>query len=171
MTLFDVILLVILGAFVLYGIWFGLVHAIGSLVGGIAATIVAGFVYSVIGDWLATIFGNPVLMKVLSFLIIFFIVSKLFGFLFYFLEKGFGLITRLPFIHSIDRLLGGIIGFFEGILVIGLIMFIITKYPLNPTLTNMIAGAKLVPWFINSSVLLQLLLPQSIKNMQSRINY
>lgn len=171
MNLLDIIILILLAGFVLYGVWLGFVHELGSLIGAIFATIIAGYFYVQVGDWLTKIFGNPVLMKIIAFLIIFFIVSKLFGFLFYYISKLLNVVTHLPFIHAIDRLMGGVLGFFEGVLVIGLTLFILTKYPLNPSLTALLSGAKLVPWFIAVSSVLQGFLPDTIKELQPQVKY
>lgn len=171
MTLIDVILLVLLGAFVMYGLWFGLIHALGSLVGAVAGTFIAGVLHVSVGEFLSSFFGSPATMKIISFLIIFFVISKLTGFFFHYLSKVFDLVTHLPFIHSIDRLFGGIIGFFEGVLVIGLALFVISKYQLNPGLTAMLDNAKLIPWFINASALIQPFLPRAIKGLRSYMNY
>jgi len=169
MSLFDLILLLILGAFALSGLWFGFFHTLGSLVGLIVGTFVAGLFYQPISIFIAGIFGHPELVRIIVYLVIFIVVARLIGFGFFLLDKSFGIITKLPFIHSIDRLLGGILGFIEGVFVIGIALYILSQYTLSPTVTAMIEESSVAPWFIGVSFILQYLLPKALREAQTQL--
>ena len=47
MPIFDLVLLIVLGGFVLYGLWFGLIQSVGSLVGIALAAVIAGQWYTI----------------------------------------------------------------------------------------------------------------------------
>src|SRR3990167_2806177 len=102
-TLFDLFLLIFLGVFTLFGLWFGFFHALGALFGALLGTVIATRVYEPIAGVATSIFGIPTAMKIITFLIIFFVINRLVGFGFMLLEKTFKLLTKLPFIRSIDR--------------------------------------------------------------------
>ncbi len=58
MALFDLILIIILGGFVLFGLWFGFIHTLGSLLGIVVGAFVAGHYYSGFADWGSFIWGG-----------------------------------------------------------------------------------------------------------------
>ena len=85
------------------------------------------------------------------------------------LDKSFSIITRLPFLHSVDRILGAVVGFFEGVLVIGLTLFVASRYDIGPYLASGLASSSVAAWFIESSALLQPLFPKALKELRSII--
>jgi uncharacterized membrane protein required for colicin V production len=169
MTLFDVILLIILGGFVMFGLWFGLIHTLGAIVGTFAGAFFAGLGYDSLGGWLESIFGHPNLMRIFAFIFIFILVNRLIGFAFYVLDKIFNFLTIVPFLKTINRLLGGMLGFFEGVLIIGLSLFVIARFPLSDWFTGVLQASKVAPWFIGISKILQLMLPELLKQIHSVI--
>jgi len=169
MTIFDCILLIILGGFVMFGLWFGLIHTLGAIVGTFAGAFFAGLWYDILGTWLEKIFGFPNLMKIFAFIFIFIIINRLLGFAFYVLDKIFNFLIIVPFLKTINRMLGGILGFFEGVLVIGLSLFIIARFPLSGWFTIVLQASTLSPWFIKVSGILQLMLPELLKQIQAVI--
>lgn len=58
--------------------------------------------------------GRESLGKVLSFIIVFIVVTMLIDWIFVILEKIFNLISIIPFTKTINRLLGGALGFWRG---------------------------------------------------------
>jgi len=169
MTIFDVILLLILGGFVMFGLWFGFIHTLGSLIGTFAGAFFAGLWYEPLAKWLESIFGHPNLMRILAFILIFIIFNRLIGFVFYLLDKIFKFLTIIPFLKTINRLLGGLLGFFEGILVIGLSLFVISRFPLSDWFTNVLAASTVAPWFVATSKILQYVLPEILRQLHSVI--
>ncbi|MCX6740216.1 MAG: CvpA family protein [Candidatus Parcubacteria bacterium] len=169
MTIFDVILLICLGGFVLFGLWFGFIHTLGSLVGTFGGAFLAGQFYGFLANWLAAVFGNPNLMKIFSFILIFIIINRLIGFGFYALDKMFNFMTIVPFLKTINRLLGGFLGFFEGLLVVGLSLFIISRFPVSEWFTGVLQASTLAGWFIAVSVILQMMLPELLRQLKSVI--
>lgn len=169
MGLADVILLVLLGGFIMFGAWFGLFHTLGSLVGAIVGTVVAGWLHIPIADFLVTIFGNSPWVHTITFAVIFIFIARLIGFGFYLLDETFSLVTRLPFLSSIDRIVGAVIGFFEGVLVIGMLLFVASRYNLGQTMTDALRDSSIAEWFVNSSAILQPLFPKAFQELRSII--
>jgi len=169
MTIFDVILIIILGGFVMFGFWFGIIHTLGAIVGTFAGAFFAGLWYDKLATWLTAIFGHPNMMRIFAFVFIFIIINRLIGFGFYILDKIFNFLSVVPFLKTISRLIGGVLGFFEGLLVIGLSLFIIARFPVSDWFTQVLQASLLAPWFINTSMILQLMLPQLLKQIHSVI--
>jgi len=169
LTLFDVVLLVALGGFVMFGAWFGLFHTLGSLFGTVAGTFFGGIGISIVGPLMHAIFGDSQWVDVITFMVIFAVFSRLVGFGFYVLDKSFSIMTKLPFLSSADRILGAVVGFFEGILVIGMILYVASKYDLGYSATYALQSSTVAPWFVNVSWILQPLLPRAINELRSII--
>ncbi len=159
-------MLVAVALFVITGIRLGLVHAIGSLVGIVAGAFVATNYGAAISVWSARVlhFDLQQLGKWVMFLIIFLVVSRLVGFGIWMLEKSFGIFLRLPFLNSLNRLLGGVLGFFEGALVIGMAVQY-AKYLPVPELSTALGTSKLSTYFVGVAHLLWPLIPEAIKSI------
>ncbi|MBI5230093.1 MAG: CvpA family protein [Candidatus Magasanikbacteria bacterium] len=167
MSHLDIILLILLGGFMLFGLWFGLVHALGSLIGTIVGSFLAGHYYAPLTDWILPLTGgNPNLIKVLVFIFLFIIGNRLVGFVFWIIEKIFGVLKILPFLSTIDHLLGGVFGLLEGVLVIGLTLYFISKFPFSEWLTGAMLTSGVAAYLIKVSALLLPLLPDALKAVQ-----
>ncbi len=170
MILFDLILILILGGFVLYGLWFGLINTLGVLVGTIAGAFLAARWYEPVADWAGFLFsGHENLAKVVCFLILFIIINRLVGLVFWFIDKIFSFLKIIPFLGTINRLLGAVFGFLEGSLVLGLTLFVAEKYPLGDWFTTSLADSKIADYFITVGKILMPLLPEVLKQVKEMI--
>lgn len=168
MTHSDIVLLILLGGFALFGLFTGLIHALGALVGVAAGAFFASRFYGPIAEWVMLFTGgNPNLVKVIVFILIFIIINRLTGFVFWIVEKMFGVIKIIPFLSTINRLLGGILGLAEGTLIIGLTLFFISKFPIGATLTAALAASSVATYLIKISAVLWPLLPLVLRQIQS----
>lgn len=159
-SLFDVILLLVVFGFTLFGLWFGLITTLGSLVGTVVGAVVAGQLYTLVPGTIA---------RVVAFIVIFIIVSRLVGFVFYLLEKIFHIISIVPFLKSINRLAGGILGLIEGLLVVGTVLIVASRYDLGAWFTNAMTQSKVAPSLVNAAQVLLPFLPIALKKLQSLI--
>jgi membrane protein required for colicin V production len=164
MHLFDIILLAIIAGFGLFGFWFGLISTIGSIAGTAAGVFMAGRFY---------VYPAAMLMKfthwtgnfsnVVGFIIVFLVVNRLVGLAFYLLDRFLFIITRIPFIGGLNRLLGLVFGLAEGVLVLGVTFFIIQRFPLWPLFMSQVAFSKVVPVCVEVTSFLWPLLPGVLK--------
>jgi membrane protein required for colicin V production len=170
MVLFDLILLLILGGFVLYGLWFGLINALGVLVGTIAGAFLAARWYDDVASWLGFLFGgHENLANVVCFLLLFIIINRLVGLVFWIIDKIFSFLKIIPFLSTINRLLGGVFGFLEGVLVLGLTLFVAERYPLGDWFINSLADSKVAHYLIAVGKILMPLLPEVVKQLKSYV--
>lgn len=161
---FDFALILIVGGFGMFGLWFGLVHTLGSLVGTILGVYLASHYYEPVANWLIKTTGwGENFSRVIIFIIVFFLINRLVGLVFWILDKFLSFFTHLPFIHSIDRLLGLAFGLLEGALMLGITFYFIGKFPLGDTFSGWIAASKVVPYLVKLASILWPLLPDALK--------
>lgn len=128
-TLVDVILIIIVVGFVMLGFFIGLIAAIGALVGIIVGTWAASSYFLPVADFISPyILGHNGIAKTIAFMAIFFIVNRLSSLVFWLINKGFGLVSIIPFLKSINRIGGAILGLFEGIIITGIAVFVMVKF-------------------------------------------
>jgi len=164
MAALDIGLLIYMLIHTLSGIKRGLIHVLGSLIGMIVGAYIALHYSLDIAKWFAKVSGFDIqqLGKWVMFLVVFIVISQLIGFLFWLGERAFGFMVRLPFISSINHLLGGLLAFFEGAFLIGLALYYAKFLPV-PGLDAAMAVSKFTPWFIKISQIFLPLVPEFIK--------
>ncbi len=167
MFTFDFILLCILGAFVFFGLIAGLIHSLGALIGIIGGAYVAGHYYDGLANAFQFLFyGNLNLARISIFIILFVIVSRLVGLIFYLFEKVFNVVSIIPFLSSINRLAGAVLGFFEGVLVISGALYVASKYDLG-WFTEQMRASEIAGYFLLAANVITPLLPELLKKLQS----
>ncbi len=150
MTIFDFILLFIWAGFLFYGFFFGFIRTLGSLLGVIVGAWLASLFYLDFFNLIDPVFfGLDNVGKVISFLIVFIIITKIVSILVVIADKTFDIISIIPFLKTINRLLGAVLGFVEGVVVLGLIIYVLAVYGSSG---GMVAG-----WLVNSQVVPHLL--------------
>ena len=128
-TLIDVILIVIVLAFVMLGFFMGLISAIGALIGLVVGTWAAVSYFAPLADWLSPyLLGYTGVAKTVAFMAIFLIINRLTALIFWLINKVFSLVSIIPFLKSINRLGGAILGLIEGVLITGMAIVIIAKF-------------------------------------------
>ncbi len=170
--LVDIILLIIIAGFAMFGLWFGFFHTLGSLVGTIAGAFIASRYYEQMADVLIGITGwGDNVSRVIMFVIAFVIINRLVGFGFWILDKMTDIVTKLPFLKGIDTFLGIILGTVEGILTLGLIIFFIERFPLSDRVMDWLAGSFAAPFTSDFASVLIPLLPDALRLLESTVDY
>ena len=167
MPIFDLILIIILAGFVFYGLFFGLIRTLGSLLGVILGLWLTLVFYLTVYDWLKNLFfGHELAGKVIAFIILFTLINRLIGFIFAVLDRTFDLLSIIPFLKTVNRLAGAILGFIEGGLVLGLIL----SY-LSPIFSSVawFQASQAAPFLIKFSSLIMPLLPGLLNKIKGAI--
>lgn len=160
----DLILLIILFGFVLYGFWFGLIHTLGGLVGVVIASILATRLYEPLGEWAHLIFGGPLnIVEVITFIIVFFLITRVVGFAFYIAERIFKFISIIPFLKSINRLLGAILGFAEGVFLVGGVILVMAVVPLGSRVERALSASSVARYLVGTYRVMTPLLPRELR--------
>ncbi len=171
MSIIDVILLLILAGFVFYGLFFGLIRTIGAFFGVLVGVFLASRFYLPVSDWINAVFlGYNNLGKVIVFLILFSLINRLVGFLFFLLDRMFNIISIIPFLKTINRLGGLVLGFITGSLFLGIIIYIISRYAvLENFIGAWLVNSDFAPFFLKFADYILPLLPEVLKKLQSLI--
>jgi len=171
MSTFDVVLLISLAGFVFYGIFFGLIRTFGTFAGVLVGAFLASRFYLPISDWLNSFFfGYKNLGKVLVFILLFSLFNRLTGFAFYLLDRAFNIISIIPFLKTFNRLGGAILGFITGSLILGLILYVASKYAIvGYWFGDNLVNSKVAPFLLKVANFLLPLLPEVLKKIQSLI--
>jgi len=128
MIIFDAILIIILAGFIFYGLFYGLIRTIGSLVGVVSGAYLASRFYLIVFEFIKNLFfGYDNLGKILTFIILFAIINRLVCFIFSLIDKTYNIISIIPFLKTINRLGGAVFGFLEGGIVIGLALYVVVN--------------------------------------------
>ncbi|OGL89354.1 hypothetical protein A3H75_02175 [Candidatus Uhrbacteria bacterium RIFCSPLOWO2_02_FULL_51_9] len=144
MSYFDVIIVCILFGFTLFGLWFGLIQSVGSIVGTIAGAYIAGHYFQPIAAWVITRSDwSENTARIVVFFILFVAVTRVIGALFWFAQKFLRLI---PFGRLANRISGAALGFIEGLIVLGLFVYLVQKFPLAGSLAPAINASQVIDW-------------------------
>jgi uncharacterized membrane protein required for colicin V production len=169
MSTFDYILIAILAICAFRGLMAGLIKSVGAFLGIIGGAFFASHFYLTLFPYLQKAFGGyDNIGKISCFIIIFILSSWMIHLLFMLLDKTYNLISIIPFMKSINRLAGGILGLFVGAIVLGLLIYVAAKYaPAGTAAGNWLLDSKISPWLIGIAQILMPLLSVSLKNIQS----
>ncbi len=161
LSILDLILLVIMCLFVAFGFFVGLIEALGSIVGLFLGVWLGGIFYKDVGDGIAKyVFNQQNLAYVVSFVVIYAVVTKLVGFLFYIISKVYKLFTIIPFLKTINRVAGALLGLIESALILGVTLIFLAQFPFSSWLTRELGHSQIALWLMAVAKVLTPLLPK-----------
>jgi membrane protein required for colicin V production len=167
LSLIDLILASFLFGFVLVGFWLGLIHMVGAVIGVIAGALVAGHLYQPVAGWLLGLgASNENLMRVVAFLALFLLTTRLVGLIFSIVNKVFKIIAIIPFLKTFNRLLGAVLGLIEGLLIMGLVVYFASRFPFGPAFELALRSSWLAKLLFTVGKVLAPLLPEAVRMMQ-----
>ncbi|MBI5794174.1 CvpA family protein [Candidatus Uhrbacteria bacterium] len=164
MGFIDIVLIVIVGAFVFFGLFFGLVHTIGALLGTILGIVVASHFVEPTFDAFGFLLGGGSVARIIIFIILFLVVSRLMGVVLWFVEKIFGFFSIIPFAGTINRLLGAVLGLIEGIVVVGVVLFYAMQVLPQDTLLAALDSSVVANFLLATVSALQILFPETLRS-------
>ena len=169
MNLFDIILLIILLAFVWKGFRAGLIGAIGGFVGIVVGIILGGRFMALVGTWLAKFINidNANLANIIGFVLIFIAVNLVVSLIVKLINVVFHII---PFIDLVNKLLGAVVGVIGGMLAISAIVYLLSLFPISDGINEALLKSSFVPVAKNISVVIIPFMPEAIKNLKSILN-
>lgn len=171
MSFFDIILIILLFGFIYGGFFRGLIKSLGSILGVIAGVWAGSHFYLLvflkIGSWFGP-FEN--IGKTVSFAIIFVLATIIIGIIVRIIDKAYDILSFLPFLKTINRFAGALLGLLEGGIVLGLIIFVLAKYsPVDSFLGELLINSTLTRFFLDFIKIIFPFLSVAIKNLSSMI--
>lgn len=166
----DAILILVIAGFAFTGFWFGFIHMVGSFVGIVIAAVVSGKYFEFVADKLSFLFGgNDNFGRIITFILLFLVVTRLVGFVFWAIDKLFNLVAFLPFLKTANRIGGAVLGLIEGVILTSLTLFLLVRYPLGDTITNALANSVVVEYLLDVANKVAPLLPDVVQKAQAVI--
>ncbi|MBI4652743.1 CvpA family protein [Candidatus Kuenenbacteria bacterium] len=157
----DIFIIIILLCFLMAGFRFGFIQAIGALVGLIVGTFLAILYYDVLSNFALSLFlGNLKIAQIISFILILILVSRLVGLIFFIINKIFNIVAIIPFLKTFNRLLGGIFSLIEGILILGVILYLFGNH-----FQQFLINSSLAPILIKIAGILISFLPEELLSL------
>lgn len=170
MTITDIILLLTLAGFAFTGFWFGFIHMLGSFVSIVVAAVVSGKYFDFVAAKLSFLFGGyNNLGRVVAFILLFLLVTRLVGFVFWVIDKLFHILAFLPFMKTLNRLGGAALGAVEGLILTSLSLYLMVRYPLSDTVTSAISNSVVVDYLLDIANKVAPLLPDVVQKAKSVI--
>lgn len=171
MTWFDLLLVGFLFTFVWGGFKSGLIMAIGGIVGLLFGSVLATRLYVPFSGWVAQFVGhNETTAKIVAFIVLFVFISRIIALVFWIINRMFHFIAIIPGLKLINKFGGGIIGFLEGSLFLGLVLQFAGRLPIDVNLTNAINGSTIAPYLLGVSGWLVAFFPVALKQSQTVID-
>ncbi|MDX9892858.1 MAG: CvpA family protein [Patescibacteria group bacterium] len=168
LTILDLVLVFIVFIFVAFGFAMGLVQTVGALVGVVLGAWLAGIYYDSIAVWLSPfMLGNDIMAKIVAFILIFTIINRLSGLVFWIINKFFNILSIIPFAKSLNRILGALLALVEGILTLGVILYFAGQFEISEWWQGIISGSIVAGWLIEMARILTPLLPQILDKVTS----
>jgi uncharacterized membrane protein required for colicin V production len=143
--LLDIILIILLLGFVGQGWKDGFVFTAGRVVGAVLGFILAR-TWSLSIAFIFQILLPEGWARFVAFVVVFVVVNRLVGWVFKLAEAAFKIISIIPFLKSINNLLGAILGIFEGFIILGGIIWVIENFDIWAQLNAWIAGSHIAPF-------------------------
>ena len=165
MLIIDIILLIIILGFFIGGWQRGLIKTLAGLVGLVVGIILASHYYPQVADWLMsyTFFDTKEnLANIISFAFIFFIVNGLVGVGAFIVDKTFNILSFIPFLKTINRLAGAILNLVTGIILLGILIVVLVKFPVFAFVNPYLERSEIAPYLILIIKLLSPLWPEFI---------
>lgn len=133
MLIVNIILAVALLGFIGAGYKDGLIHSLGRVIGAILAFIAAKS-WSLFALPYVAWFIPAAWAKAAAFILVFLIVHQLVGFVFRLVDGVFQILSAIPGISYLDKILGGALGLVEGVVMIGGATYLILTFKIEPHL-------------------------------------
>ncbi len=177
MSILDISLLVILAGFAINGLFKGIIRLVGHIIGlilGVYLTVnfyLSLYEWSKNWDWIKPwVTTHTNLAKVLAFIVLFVLAVRLIDLAFALIEKIFKFMAVIPGSQYLNNLLGAVLGFLEGSLFLGLIIYVISRYAL---LHNILGGelvhSQIAPFLLKMVNIILPLLPHALSTLKSII--
>src|SRR3989338_9862472 len=106
MSLIDILIIVVMALFVWKGIKFGLIEAVGGIIGLFIGAYMAGRYFEQVAGILENfLFHSTTFANIVAFILIFILVNRVVALIFWIIDKAFGIIAVIPFLKTFNHLL------------------------------------------------------------------
>jgi len=166
MIFLDILIIAIIAIFVFKGLRLGLIEAVGGLVGIILGIILANQYYPGVAEWLSGFVKSPLVAGVGGYILTFIIINRLVALVFWLINKMFNIVAIIPFLKSFNHLFGGLFCLIEGVLILGIALYLITFLPFGQKLLPPATPSQFTPKLLSVGKLIDPYIPEGLKQLQ-----
>jgi membrane protein required for colicin V production len=165
-SILDIVLVLILLGFAWKGYKQGLIEALSSLLAIMIGLYAAYRFYGTGAWWLSHWTGwGQTFSRILVFIIIFIAINWLVNYLCYLADRFFQLIFKLPFVRTLNKILGALFAILEGIIILVVLIFIFKSIPVSTTLTQAVNTSLVATYLVKIASFIWPFLPKLAKNL------
>ncbi|MBI1961076.1 MAG: CvpA family protein [Parcubacteria group bacterium] len=172
MLIIDYILLGMVGWSTVWGFKKGLIRSVGGLVGLAGSVVIASRYYEPVAEWIAPLIGfdrNINLARMVAFVALLIAVNYAVSFIVSLAERAYTAVAVLPFMQFGNRLLGAALGLLQSSILLGLVLYFAARFPFGSAVQSFFDGSRVAPILLGVAGIVQPLLPDAIKQIQSLI--
>ncbi len=156
---FDIVLVAVLGGFALMGLVRGLIQTVGSILGFVLGILIASYYADDVANSLMPLLAQWVIAKTLAFFGLYWVVSHVTTWLFYWLDQAYHLLSIIPFLSAINRIGGLILGVSIGVVIASSLVLIITLIPWSLPLQDMVKQSQVAQLLLQLAQYVQFAVP------------
>ena len=153
MLLTNIILAIALLGFVGTGMKDGFIQTAGRLVGAVIGFIAARAWYVMVSPFFAWIMPKG-WADFIAFFLVFAVITRLCGWAMKLVDGAYNLLAIIPFVKTFNSLFGAIVGFFEGVIIVGGCIYLIETFKLIPSISVLLLGSVVAAWILKAFTLL-----------------
>ncbi|MSR85071.1 CvpA family protein [Candidatus Uhrbacteria bacterium] len=145
--LLNILLVIVLALCVIGGWKRGAILTLGRVVAAILAFLIAKNWSPLLGNLIGIVMPNRSgLTQLIAFIVILFVVERLISLLASLANVVLKIITSLPIISFLNKIIGAILGLAEGVIFFGSAIYMVMAGRLDPTLMSWISGSFIAGW-------------------------
>ncbi len=156
----DIVLLVLLAGFTITGLLLGFVQTAGNVLGTIVGVYVAGVL---VDPAMSLIHSTSGITRVVTFIVLYGLASRLFDVAFWFVRKTFGFLAWIPLIPTLNHIVGAVLGLLEGVIAVSACVFIAAQFLPEALVHSTVATSAVAGYLLALMTVVKFLLPQALQ--------
>jgi uncharacterized membrane protein required for colicin V production len=165
---FDAVLIFFIAGFTVYGFFKGIIRMAGELVGYLVGIYIAGHYFELFYEWTQSLYlGYENIGRLISFLLLLFIVRKLVTLGVYLIDRFFDIISIIPFFGLINRFAGALFGFLSITIVLGVAIYFASRYSIGFSVDKFLVSSAIAKFLLHFGEFVSPLLPGILRNLHS----
>mgnify|MGYP001579537872 CR=1 FL=1 len=163
MTWIDYLLLIALAYFIFKGARRGFVATIGAFIGILLGAWAAGHYYESVAQWLIEFWDFSIMFAIVcAFVGLYLVVNIVMTLI---IRVATMVLHVLPLGKTMNKLIGAVLGLAEGLLLIGLIIWVVTLFPFDNAFTRTLNTSPVARFFESTTRIVRPLLPKSLRDV------
>lgn len=172
LPIIDYVLIAILAYFFFWGFSRGLIKAVGSFIGLIGAVVLTSRYFELVAARAAPyvrLEGSPNIAKVIAFVVLLIGFNLVASLIVNLIARAYNTMAIVPGMKLTNRLLGAALGLIEGAIIVGLIVYVSSRFPFGTFIQSYLVDSRVAPIVLAISGVLQPLLPEAIRQIKGLI--